>query len=140
MIPNIGQIDPFSLPMKIFTLYEHKCYSNPQELYSLTTHFHCKCGWKFPCIFMAWRLLFDLWEYMCMTNPLNIPYMDNPKAKADQLTWREVQAGQLTWCEGEGWAWHTILISIYGRKCTLGRSRLITWPSLPVCPIHLSLV
>ena len=25
---------------------------------------------------MAWRLIFILGEYMCMTDPLNIPYME----------------------------------------------------------------
>ena len=33
-------------------------------------------------------------EYMYMTHPLNIPYMDNPKVKADQMTQRE----------GQGWS------------------------------------
>ena len=28
---------------------------------------------------------------MSMTHTLNIPYMDNHKVKADQLTWREGQ-------------------------------------------------
>ena len=47
----------------------------------------------------------------------------------------KVKADQLTQCEGQGWAWHTPLTSIYGRKWTLGRLRLITQPSLSVCPI-----
>ena len=45
--------------------------------------------------------LFDLGEHMCMAHPLNIPYMDNPKVKADQLT-QKVKAGQLTWCGSQG--------------------------------------
>ena len=28
---------------------------------------------------------------MSMTHPLNIPYMDNHKVKADQLTWSAVK-------------------------------------------------
>ena len=67
----------------------------------LTTHSHGECGWKIPCISMAWILLIDLREYMCMTHPK---------------------------------------YSIYGRKWTFWRSRMVTWPSLPVCPIALSLV
>ena len=61
-----------------------------------------------------------------MTHPLDIPYMDNSKVKADQLTQRE----------GQGWSADMVCrsrlsmthpsTSIYGRKWTLGRSRLIT--------------
>ena len=29
-------------------------------------------GWKFPCDSMAWRLIFILGEYVCMTHPLDI--------------------------------------------------------------------
>ena len=43
-------------------------------------------------ISMSRRLLFDLEEYMCMRHPLNIPYMDNPKVKADQLTQQKGQS------------------------------------------------
>ena len=82
-MPIIGHIDPFS-PPGIAHLYGPKKYSKPQELYSLTNHFHCKHGWKFPCDFMAWKLFVMLREYMCITHPLNIPYMDNLKAKVGQ--------------------------------------------------------
>ena len=59
----------------LFTLFGVQKYSNPWELYSLTTHSHGECGWKFPCISMAWRLLIDLREYMYMTHLLNISYV-----------------------------------------------------------------
>ena len=45
-------------------------------VYSLSTHSCSKHGWKIPCISMAWRLLMDLGEYMCMTHTLNISYME----------------------------------------------------------------
>ena len=121
LIPNIGKIDPFSPLWNVHFIWT--------QIVLQTT------GIVFPHqqlllkvwmeISMAWRLLFYLWEYMCMTHSLHIPYMDNHKVKADQLTQRE----------GQGWAWHTPLTSIYGNKWTLGRSRLITWPSWPVCSV-----
>ena len=91
----IGHIDPFS-PIGIAHLYGPKKYSKPPELYSLTNHFSCKCGWKFPCDSMALEINFVLREYMCMTHPLNIPYMDNSKVQFGQLMLGKVKAGQLT--------------------------------------------
>ena len=77
LVPVIGHIDLFSLPFE----NTHLLYL---DLKSTPTHGNCipspptcgKHGWKIPCISMSWRLLIDLREYMCMTNPLNIPYME----------------------------------------------------------------
>ena len=84
----MGHIDPFSL-LGIAHLFGPKKYSKPQALFSLTNHFHCKCGWKFPCDSMAWRLFLMLTEYMCMTHPISFPYME----EIDHL-------------EGQGWTPH----------------------------------
>ena len=149
---------------------------------------------------MAWRLLFDLWEYMCMTHPLmaglyapqgvdlggggslnkewhsmqsglsgtivqpvkhvgkylavysSLCYIKScikiiiyhiwtiPRSRLISWLRGKVKTDQLTWCEGQGWTWHTLLTPIYGRKWTLGRSRLNTWPSSPKCSTSLSLV
>ena len=74
----IGHIDLFCPPLKILTFL---LYLDPKSTpihgncIPLTTHSCSDCGWKFPCISMAWRLLIDLTENMCMTHTLNIPYM-----------------------------------------------------------------
>ena len=87
----IGHINLFS-PFEnthLIILFGLKKYSNPWELYSLITHSHGECGWKFPCNLMAWRLLINLRGYMCMTHPLNIPYMvenGHMKVKDGHLT------------------------------------------------------
>ena len=56
---------------------------NPWESYSITTHFCCKCGWKFPWL-GDYYLVFE--NIRSMTHPLNIPHKDNHKVKDDQLT------------------------------------------------------
>ena len=107
LIPNIGKIDPFSPLWNAHLIWIQIILQTTGIVFPLTTHFPCKCGWKFPCMSMAWKLLFDLWEYMSIIHPLNIPYMDNCKVKADQMTW----------CEGQGWAWHHPLnIHIWKKK------------------------
>ena len=72
------------------------------------------CVWHTPFIYHIWTI-----------------------ARSRLINWLggKVKAGQLTWCEGQGWTWHIPLTSIDGRKWTLGKSRLITWPFWPVCPI-----
>ena len=124
LIPNIGQIEPFSplwnahfiwiqiLLQTMGIVFSHDPLSMKVWM-EISMHFHC-----------LETIIWSLRVYVHDT-PLNIPYIDNLKVKADQLTW----------CEGQGLAWHTPLTSINGNKWTLGRSRLITWPSWPVCPV-----
>ena len=140
LIPNIGQIDPISPSMKIFTLYEHKWYSNPKECYpspptlagSADGKFH-----EFQCL-GDYYLVFE--RIYAWHTPLIYHIWTIPRSRLISWFRGKVKAGQLTWCQVHGWAWHTSLTFMYGRKWTLERSRLITWPSLPVCPISLSLV
>ena len=80
----------------------------------------------------------ELWCSMCYTGERDIWTI--PRSRLISWLGEKIKAGQLTWCEGQGWVWHTPLTYIYGRKWTLGRSKLITWHSSPVCPISLSLV
>ena len=125
---NIGQIDPFS-PLWKCSLYiwtqviiQTTGIVSPHQPHLLEVWME---------IFMSFHgletILWPLRAYEHATTP-NIPYMEeNGHLKGQDLSvdsvWRS------------GWACHTPLISIYGRKWTLGRSRLVTWHSLPVYPI-----
>ena len=136
LIPNIGQIDPFSPYENIHFIWTQMLLQptgivfphHPLSLsmwMEISMHFHC-----------LETIIWSLRIYVHDTPPL----YTNPKVKA----------GHLTWSKGQGWSadmvWRSRLSMTYpltskcGRKWTLGKSRLITWPSSPVCPISLSLV
>ena len=111
--------------MKVFNLYMDRS-NNPNHrnsICSLATHWNC--GWKFPWVKVYFWAFESIWAWHTSLICHICKNMDIQKVKADQLTQ----------FEGQSWACHTSLISIYRRKWTLGRSRLITWPSLPLCPV-----
>ena len=131
LVPNIEQIDPFSPPWK-YSLCMYYIDSNsipnhgnsiplpPSFAVSMDGNFHA-----FPWL-GDYYLIFDsicAWHTTLIYHIWTIP-------RSRLISWlrRKVKIGQLTWCEGQGWAWHTPLISIYARKWALWRSRLITWP------------
>ena len=68
-----------------------------------------------------------LGEYLYRAHPLNIPYMDNPRSRLTaDLDGRPRLIHRL--------GLKVKPIAIYARTCVFGRSRMVTWPSLPVCP------
>ena len=67
--------------------------------------------------------------------PLNIPYMDNHKVKADQLTqcWGQSWSADLVWRSRLSMT-QPLNIHIW-KKMDIRKVKLMTWPSLPVCPM-----
>ena len=97
-------------------------------------------GTVFPCLsLLRWGWMeisihshgleptWGLGKYLYRTHPLNIPYMDNPRSR---LT--AVLTGMPRLINRFGLKVKATFI--YGRTCAFRRSRMVTWPSLSVCP------
>ena len=125
----IGHVGLISPPLKIPTCLLIWTQKVLQSIGIVFLHYLILwLGWMdISMHFHGLEAICGLGEYMYMTHPLNIPYIDNPRSRltADLdgrprlIHWLGLKVKS---------------ISIHGRKWTFCRSRMVTWPSLPVCP------
>ena len=139
LIPNTGQTDPFSPPMKC-SLYMNtnsipthmNCIPSPPTFAeSVDGNFHAFpwlgdnylifesiCAWHTPLLYHTWTI-----------------------TRSRMISWLRgnVKAGHLTWCEGQGWEWHTLIIHIW-KKMDIRKVKVDHQTILACLPWALSLV